>query len=66
MYTGTQQCYQNSALCLISGALKFTLTAACEMHCYVEPLERISDKAAMILDYMKDKKNWKKVIPIES
>jgi ribonuclease HI len=40
---------QNGALRLISGALKTTPTAACEIHCNVEPLEIGRDKAAMTL-----------------
>ena len=38
---------QNNALRLISGALKTTPTAACEIHCNVEPLETRRVRAAL-------------------
>jgi hypothetical protein len=40
---------QNGALRLISGALKTTPSAACEIHCNVEPLKMRRDKAVIIL-----------------
>ena len=51
---------QNQAICLISGEMRTSPTAACEIHTNIEPLEN-----RRLWKHLRDPRGWSIIIPIE-